>query len=448
MTNLWTRVRREAMVLGGLYLPISLTNMVTWGASVTDQMFVGHLGVDELAAAALGNVWYNLHFLFIMGLGSAQNTLASQAFGRGDKHGVKVWTVRTTVLLLAAALPLAGTLCLGGLVAKHVLGQSDAISDMVTRFCVRLAPGMFAQLLFFVQSQHWQVQGVVWPQVLVGVLLNALNALFNVLFIFWLGMGFNGSPTATTVTRFIALALMTAYSAYKLASDAKVAARAGEGEDAGRSASAGAYDSAEEFKEGERGDGASVVGAEGRREAGLVVESSGLSTRDVEADEGVCSAEPRASLFRDVFRCHPTLIFFRLAIPGGLMLCLEASAFEFSNALASQLGTVALDASSSMFVVISFTYVGAPLAMATAISIRVGNLVGAKQAKQAKWVARARTRPRAPAHAPHPLQRPLLAPGSPLACASCSAARCRSCSRSRSWRCATSWGRCSAATTR
>ena len=56
---------------------------------------VGTLGEEALAAAAIGITYFNLMFYFLLGVASALDTLASQAYGADDKAGVLSWCAPT-----------------------------------------------------------------------------------------------------------------------------------------------------------------------------------------------------------------------------------------------------------------------------------------------------------------------------------------------------------------
>lgn len=76
--------------------------------------------------------------------------------------------------------------------------------------------------------------------------------------------------------------------------------------------------------------------------------------------------------------------FALLGSAGGLMIALEAWAFDISNLLAVYLGSVSLDAHSALITICGYTYMSVPLALSIAVSIRVGNLLGAGQPRRAR----------------------------------------------------------------
>ncbi|HEU0151166.1 MAG TPA: MATE family efflux transporter, partial [Bradyrhizobium sp.] len=67
-----------------LAAPMALTQMSQIAMMTTDLAFIGRLGGDAIAAAALAGTIYFVSFTFGMGLMSAVAPLAAQAFGAGD----------------------------------------------------------------------------------------------------------------------------------------------------------------------------------------------------------------------------------------------------------------------------------------------------------------------------------------------------------------------------
>lgn len=60
---------------------------------------------------------------------------------------------------------------------------------------------------------------------------------------------------------------------------------------------------------------------------------------------------------------------------GGLMLGLECASFEVTTAFAGYLGPAAVAAHAGVFSLTSLNYIALPFALATAATIRVGNLL-------------------------------------------------------------------------
>jgi MATE family multidrug resistance protein len=76
---------------------------------------------------------------------------------------------------------------------------------------------------------------------------------------------------------------------------------------------------------------------------------------------------------------RPALLkrFLALALPGAFMMAFEAGSFDVTTVMAGHLGPVTTAAHSALLSMIGLSFVSFPFAIATAATIRVGNLVGA-----------------------------------------------------------------------
>src|SRR3984893_3109133 len=72
-----------------LAAPIALTQLGQIAMMATDLAFIGRLGDDAVAAAALAGTVYFVSFTFGMGLMSAVAPLAAQAFGARNPHLIR-----------------------------------------------------------------------------------------------------------------------------------------------------------------------------------------------------------------------------------------------------------------------------------------------------------------------------------------------------------------------
>ena len=66
-----------------LALPLVLSNLAQIAMTVTDVMFIGRLGSQQLAASALGANLYSAIAFFALGLVSATAPMAARAKARG-----------------------------------------------------------------------------------------------------------------------------------------------------------------------------------------------------------------------------------------------------------------------------------------------------------------------------------------------------------------------------
>ena len=120
---------------------------------VVTMAFVGQLGYEALAAAAVATTFFNFMAAFMAGMSSAFDTLASQAYGAGDSQLVKVWAVTAASVLTIITVPCSVGLWYGENAAAFIFGQGPQVAAMVGSFCRWLIPGLhsFAMSLVLVK---------------------------------------------------------------------------------------------------------------------------------------------------------------------------------------------------------------------------------------------------------------------------------------------------------
>ena len=173
---------------------------------------VGRVSPSDLAAVALGNLYFFAVSVFGMGVLFALDPLISQAFGADEHDEIQLGIQRG--LILAAALALTASLALS--VARPVLTvlrQPEEVIPLASGYAVALIPGMVPFYAFVVFRQSLQAVGKVAPIVITIVAANLVNALANWFLIFGNGgapaLGVVGSGWATSVSRwFMALAVL------------------------------------------------------------------------------------------------------------------------------------------------------------------------------------------------------------------------------------------------
>src|SRR5262245_53287328 len=77
-------LRTEIVTLARLSLPASLTQLGLMMTGVVDTLMASRLGVEQLAASALANMWQWSWLSLGLGLVMGIDPLISQAHGRGD----------------------------------------------------------------------------------------------------------------------------------------------------------------------------------------------------------------------------------------------------------------------------------------------------------------------------------------------------------------------------
>src|SRR5262245_34202508 len=91
---------RELRTVVRLSTPVVLTQRGLMMTNVVDTLMVGRLGVTELAATALANMWQWTFMSFGFGLVMGVDPLVSQAHGRGDGDAVALAYQRGVIVAI------------------------------------------------------------------------------------------------------------------------------------------------------------------------------------------------------------------------------------------------------------------------------------------------------------------------------------------------------------
>ena len=203
-------MRTELGALIRLTLPIMVSSMLGFLMSIVDLWYVGHLGTHELAAAAVGNLFFNTLQHPVFGCATALDTLLAQAYGASQLEAYGIHTQTGLFALLAMCLPYVAIL----LAAEPILLMvrvEPALAKSAAEFCIHLAPGVPPYFVFTALTKFLQAQSILLPSVAIGFAANLLNALGNYLLIHPMGLGFRGAPVATSISRWVQCALLCAY---------------------------------------------------------------------------------------------------------------------------------------------------------------------------------------------------------------------------------------------
>ena len=172
-----------------LAAPMALAQLGHQAMMTTDLAFIGRLGSEAIAAAALGGTVYYVSFTFGMGVLSAVSPLVAQAFGARDPHLVR----RALRAGLWAALLIAIPVMVFPLRGEQILlalGQAPVTAHLAQQYLFGLAWGTAPALCFlairgFMGALHR-------PQPILWITLAAIPA--NALLVYLLIYGVWGLP--------------------------------------------------------------------------------------------------------------------------------------------------------------------------------------------------------------------------------------------------------------
>jgi MATE family multidrug resistance protein len=189
-----------------LSLPVVVVQVGMMAMGVVDTVMVGHYSARDLAAVALGNLYFFTAVVFPMGVLMALDPVVSQAVGAGDHPAVGRALQRGGVLALVLGVPGALAL-LPGRVVLQLLHQPPEVVPVAAGYALAAIPGVFPFLAFIVFRQTLQAMGRVAPIVVTIFLANLANLLCNWMLIYgrWglPELGAVGSGWASSFSRWL-----------------------------------------------------------------------------------------------------------------------------------------------------------------------------------------------------------------------------------------------------
>ncbi|KAM9254105.1 multidrug and toxin extrusion protein 2-like [Dugong dugon] len=195
-----------------------LFQVLTFLIYVVSTVFCGHLGKVELASVTLAVA--RLQFVNVcgvsvgFGLASACDTLMSQSFGSQNKKHVGVILQRGALVLLLSCFP-CWALFLNTEQLLLLLRQDPAVSRLTQDYVTIFIPALPAIFLYCLLAKYLQNQGIIWPEVLSGIVGNCVNGLANYVLVSVLNLGVRGSAYANTISQFMQTIFLFLYIVLK-----------------------------------------------------------------------------------------------------------------------------------------------------------------------------------------------------------------------------------------
>jgi len=135
-----------------MWVPLALSQLMVFFLEILNFIFIGHLNdAKSLAAIGLGNMLCNIFaFALALGMTSALETLASQAYGARNYHLAGVYLTRAEAILTVLFIPLTAFLFFAAPMLK-ALGQDHEVSDLTGIYVRWALPAIY---LFSLTDAH------------------------------------------------------------------------------------------------------------------------------------------------------------------------------------------------------------------------------------------------------------------------------------------------------
>ncbi|XP_042480925.1 protein DETOXIFICATION 40-like [Macadamia integrifolia] len=183
----------ELKLLLYLAVPAVIVYMINYVMSMSTQIFSGHLGNLELAAASLGNTGIQAFTYGVMlGMGSAVETLCGQAYGASEYGMLGVYLQRSTILLMLTGIPIT-IIYIFSKPILILLHQSSTIASSAALFVYGLIPQIFAYAANFPIQKFLQSQSIVAPSAYISTATLFLHMLLTWVAVYKIGLGLLGA---------------------------------------------------------------------------------------------------------------------------------------------------------------------------------------------------------------------------------------------------------------
>ncbi len=204
---------QELWITLRLFGPIALGYIIGTLMGIISLVFCGHYPKDTalvLEGAGLAFSIINLTSNLVMfGLGSAVDTLASQAYGAGSYKKVGVYLQRG-ILIHALALLVVLALWLNIESILNLLHQPPCVIEFTITFIHGYAFALPAVLFYYLLQKCLQAQGIVYPFVLsegIGILVSVVA---HYLLMFVADLGILGAAIAFGLAQYSSFASLLA----------------------------------------------------------------------------------------------------------------------------------------------------------------------------------------------------------------------------------------------
>ncbi|KAI9072990.1 hypothetical protein K1719_045023 [Acacia pycnantha] len=193
----------EFKLLFHLAAPAVVVYLINYVMSMSTQIFSGHLGNLELAAASLGNTGIQIFaYGLMLGMGSAVETLCGQAYGAGKYEMLGVYLQRSTILLSLTGIPLT----IAYVFSKPILlllGQSPRIASAAAVFVFGLIPQIFAYAVNFPIQKFLQAQSIVAPSAYISAGALVVHLALSWVLVYKAGLGLLGASLTLSLSWWI-----------------------------------------------------------------------------------------------------------------------------------------------------------------------------------------------------------------------------------------------------
>ena len=212
----------------GIAIPIIIQNGITNFVSLLDNIMVGQVGTIPMSGVSIVNGLIFVFNLCIFGASSGAGIFTAQFHGSRDNEGIRyTFRFKAMACLLLSVLGLAVfTFAGSNLIGLYLTGDGDAATaagamEYGLKYLAIMIWGFFPFALANAYSSTLRETGETFVPMVAGIIAVLVNLCLNYILIFGHfgapAMGVEGAALATTISRYVELIIVAAWTHRKKA---------------------------------------------------------------------------------------------------------------------------------------------------------------------------------------------------------------------------------------
>lgn len=187
--------------------PVVIQSLLQVSIGTIDMKMVGSLGVDAISAVGSGRNVVMIIMVLVIGISTGTTAMVARSIGKGDREGASISAGQSFFLCLLAAAFMVPLGLLTNTKVLQLLGVGENVLSLAQGYMTVFFITIPLFLLNFIARAIFQGAGDTKTPLLIDILMNIVNVVFNYVFIFgfWIfpELGVMGAAIGTAISRFV-----------------------------------------------------------------------------------------------------------------------------------------------------------------------------------------------------------------------------------------------------
>ncbi|MCR2043563.1 MATE family efflux transporter [Anaerosalibacter massiliensis] len=199
-----------------LVIPITLQNLISSSLNMVDNLMIGKLGENSIAAVGLVNQYFFIFMLCLSGINAGAGIFMSQFWGRKDTLNIRKILGLDLILSISASLIFSITAFIFPETIMKIFTKDNVVINLGIQYLEIIGITFIFTAITQAYSTALRCIGVAKPPMFASLMGVLINALLNWILIFGhfglKPMGVVGAAMATSIARFVEMIYITIYS--------------------------------------------------------------------------------------------------------------------------------------------------------------------------------------------------------------------------------------------